>query len=176
MYPILQEIKQVVSHLRDHGMRSRRYASMYICNFRLISPLQSKYSSRQPLTQVNTDLPLITSSHPFPSDTRATSSVVSTHASQGPTDPQAYDTCFKLPVLRSDHPRGTAPNYLHPTSVSIIKPPPSSWTNSTYKVSCSHADQPAVGCTRAEPHAAVPSTGSHVFGREAGQVTIIPLS
>ena len=69
-----------------------------------------------------------------------------------------------------------APNYPHPPSASIIKPPPPSRTNSTYEVSRSHADQPAVGRTRAEPHGVVPSTESHVVGREAGQVTTVPLS
>ena len=151
MYPIPREIKRVVRHLRDHGMTLRRYASTHICNFWLISPLQSKYASRQPLTPVNTDLPPVTSSRPFPSDTRAASSApqfVSIRAGQCPTDPQAYDASIKLPVLRSDHPQGTAPNYFHPPSASIIKPPPSR-TNSTYEISRSHADQIAVGRTRA---------------------------
>ena len=128
MYPIPREIKRVVRHLRDHGMTSRRYASTHIYNFWLISPLQSKYASRQPLTPVNTDLPSVISSHPFSSDTRAASSApqfVSIRAGQCPTDPQAYDASIKLAVLRTDHPQGTAPNYPHPHSTSIIKPPPS---------------------------------------------------
>jgi len=59
------------------------------------------------------------------------------------------------------------PNYPHPTSASIIKPPPPSRTNS-YEVSRSHAEQPAVGRTRAEPHGMEPG-GPHVSGREASQ-------
>ena len=116
MYPIPQEIKRVVRHLRDHGMTSRRYASTHIYNFWLISPLQSKYASHQSLTQVNTDLPPVTSSHPFLSDTQAASSApqfVTIRAGQCPTDRQAYDASIKLPVLRSDRPQDTAPNYPH---------------------------------------------------------------
>ena len=69
----------------------RKYASTHICNFWLIFLLQSKSAFRQSLTQVNTDLPPVISSHTFPSDTRAASSApqfVSIRAG-GPTVPQA---------------------------------------------------------------------------------------
>ncbi|KAG6332816.1 hypothetical protein ID866_6271, partial [Astraeus odoratus] len=157
-----------------HQPPQERYGSMHTLRTSVNVPLQSKYgshSTRQPLAQVNADLPHVNAGYHMPSlpqDNRAGGSsvpqFVSIRAGQGPSDPHAYDAYFKSqPALRSDDPQVTTPNHPHPTSASIIKPPAPARTHS-YEDSRAHADTSATIRSRADPSGVDPSAGLHVSG------------
>lgn len=155
--------------------------SSYICcNLPLIIVLQGKYgpqNTRQPFAQVNTDTP-VSSGYRMQTvlpDNPVGSTVpqfVSIRASQGPSDPQAYDAFKPQFPLRSDDPQIVASNYLQPTSASI-KP---SYRVHPVEIARSHSDQPMGVRSRIDSHGVELSAGPHASSREAGQVMPTPMS
>ena len=118
---------------------------------------QGKYGAhpdtRQPLAPIHVDSPLVTpgfKASALPTETRASTHIVSIRAGQGPSDP--HDAHFKSSaVSHSDAPQGFVIHPPHPTSASIVKPP--SHTRSQSFETRAQSDRPpaTVEHSRAEP-------------------------